>query len=66
MYPRAVSCPLYYQGRVGLWVKCWGTLAHLPQSLGLPIVEKGNHTTLLPGQYWDLLFPGPQLGPCLR
>lgn len=30
MYPRAVSCPLYYQGWVGLWVKCWDTLAHLP------------------------------------
>lgn len=29
MYPRAVSCPLYYQGWVGLWVKYRDTLAHL-------------------------------------
>lgn len=54
MYPRAVSCPLYYQGWVGLWVMGWNTLARLPQSSGLTVLEEGDHSDL-PGQYQGYL-----------
>lgn len=37
-----------------------------PSKSGITILEEGDYTDLLPGQYQGSLLLGHQLGPCLR